>query len=82
MKSFALTTAAIAALAAGPALAAGFAAEVDADGSGTLSLEELQVAYPALTADTFAMIDVNADGEADAEEIAAAEDAGLLVTNG
>jgi len=81
MKTFALT-AAVAALAAAPVLASNFAAEVDADGNGTLSLEELQIAYPALTEETFAQIDVNADGEADMEEVAAAQDAGLLVNNG
>lgn len=82
MKTFALTAAAIASLAAAPAMASNFAAEVDADGSGALSLEELQVAYPALTEDTFAQIDVDASGEADMEEIAAAQDAGLLLKNG
>ncbi len=82
MKTLALTTAAIAALAAAPVLAAGFAAEVDANGNGTLSLEELQVAYPALTEETFGQIDVNADGEADLEEVTAAQESGLLVNNG
>ncbi|VCU58947.1 hypothetical protein EPIB1_1845 [Tritonibacter mobilis] len=82
MKTFALTAAAIATLAAAPVMASNFAAEVDADGSGTLSLEELQVAYPALTAETFAQIDVDANGEADMEEVAAAQEAGLLVNNG
>lgn len=82
MKTFALTAAALASLAAAPVLAEGFAAEVDVNGNGTLSLEELQVAYPDLTAETFGQIDVNADGEADVAEVTAAQEAGLLVTNG
>ncbi|TNJ40859.1 EF-hand domain-containing protein [Phaeobacter sp. B1627] len=82
MKTFALTTAAVVTLAAAPAMAAGFASEVDADGNGSLSLEELQMAYPALTEETFVRIDLDADGEASVEEVTAAQDAGLLVSNG
>ncbi|MGR3759694.1 EF-hand domain-containing protein [Roseobacteraceae bacterium NS-SX3] len=81
MKKFALT-AAISALAAAPLLAGDLTAEVDADGNGTFSLEELQMAYPDLTAETFAEVDANADGEADPEEVKAAQDAGVLVISG
>lgn len=86
MKTFALTAAALTALAAAPVAAqtldtgvtVGIGAETDVDGNGTFSLEELQTAYPALSAETFAAIDANADGEADEEEVQAAVDAGVL----
>ena len=55
--------------------------ELDADGSGSLSLEELQVAYPSATEDTFVTIDANADGVVDEAELAAAVEAGTLTTD-
>ncbi|MGB3314460.1 MAG: EF-hand domain-containing protein [Albidovulum sp.] len=56
--------------------------DMDADGSGALSLEELQVAYPSATEDTFVTIDTNADGAVDEAELTAAVEAGTLVTDG
>ncbi|CUI00472.1 EF-hand domain-containing protein [Leisingera aquaemixtae] len=82
MKKFALTAAAVAALAASPLAAMESITEADTDGNGTYSLEELQAAYPDLTAETFATIDSNADGEADLAEVQAAEEAGLLAAEG
>ncbi|RDE10307.1 EF-hand domain-containing protein [Pelagibacterium lacus] len=46
-------------------------ATLDADGSGALTLEELQVAIPDLTAESFAMLDTDANGEISEEEFAA-----------
>ena len=77
-----LTAVTFTALMAAPALASNITEEVDADGNGTLSLQEMQVAYPDMTVDAFGLIDINGDGEADAEEIKAAQDAGYLVVNG
>lgn len=82
MKTFALTAAALTALAAAPVAAldlntgvsVGIGAEADVDGNGTFSMEELQAAYPELDAETFAAIDANADGEADEEEVQAARE--------
>lgn len=82
MKKFALTAAAVAALTASPLAAKDLAVELDADGNGTFSLEELQLAFPELTAETFATIDANADGEADAAEVNAAIEAGVLTQAG
>ncbi|MDI3335836.1 EF-hand domain-containing protein [Defluviimonas aestuarii] len=55
--------------------------ELDADGSGALSLEELQVIYPSATEDTFVTIDANADGAVDEAELTAAVEAGTLTTD-
>ncbi|MBY6058075.1 EF-hand domain-containing protein [Leisingera daeponensis] len=82
MKKFALTAAALTALAASPLAAMESITEADTDGNGTYSLEELQAAFPDLTEETFATIDANADGEADLAEVKAAEEAGLLATAG
>jgi hypothetical protein len=82
MKKFALTAVAFAALSASPLIAGELAADVDADGNGTFSIEELQAAFPELTAETFAAIDADASGEADADEIKAALDAGVLTVAG
>ncbi|MBY6055575.1 EF-hand domain-containing protein [Leisingera daeponensis] len=82
MKKFAMTATAVAALLASPLAAKDLAAELDADGNGTFSLEELQLAFPELTAETFATVDANADGEADAAEVSAAIEAGVLTQAG
>jgi len=52
--------------------------EVDSDGDGLLTLDELQAAYPTLTAEMFETIDTDANGVLDLEEVAAAEEAELL----
>lgn len=67
--------------AAGAAYAQGLA-EMDSDGSGTLSMEELQAAHPTLTAEAFAAIDANGDGAVDEAELAAGVEAGLVPTEG
>ncbi|WP_323781303.1 hypothetical protein [Leisingera sp.] len=90
MKSFALTAAALTALAAAPVAAldlatgvtVGIGAEADVDGNGSFSLEELQAEYPELNAETFAAIDADADGEVDQDEMKAAVDAGVLAKAG
>lgn len=82
MKTIAQIATAIVMTAAAPATAQNLAVEVDADGNGTLSFEELRLAYPALTEEVFAQVDLDASGEADLEEVIAAQEAGLLVING
>ena len=54
------------------------AAEVDANGDGLLTIEEVQAAYPDVTAEGFSTMDANADGALDGEEVAAAQDAGMM----
>lgn len=60
------------------ALSAQTAADLDTNGDGLLTIDEVQAAYPDMGADTFTAMDLNADGALDAEEIAAAQEAGLM----
>lgn len=69
--------AALTALAASPALAQSIG-DIDTDGDGMVSMEEMTAAYPDTTADTFAQVDTNADGLVDESELTAAVDAGLI----
>ncbi|SDO70691.1 EF hand [Lutimaribacter pacificus] len=55
---------------------------VDADGNGTYSFTEITAAYPEVSEDAFLEMDTNGDGELDADEVAAAQDAGLLASDG
>lgn len=80
MKTLILTLAA--ASLATSVFAMGNKAELDANGDGVLSFAELLAGYPALTEETYGTMDANSDGAVDAEELAAAEDAGLIVSGG
>lgn len=53
-------------------------ADLDIDGDGVVTYEEVLVAYPDVTAEDFAAMDADGDGVLSADEIAAAQDAGLL----
>ncbi|MBF9030669.1 EF-hand domain-containing protein [Rhodobacterales bacterium HKCCE3408] len=57
---------------------AGVLEQLDTDGNGTVSLEELQAAMPDMTEETFVSMDTNGDGSLDLDEIGAAMDAGTL----
>ncbi|MBU2982525.1 EF-hand domain-containing protein [Lentibacter algarum] len=82
MKKLTLTFAALATVMT-PALAMGESAvEVDANGDGLLTIEEVQAVYPSVTPESFAAMDANADGALDDAEIKAAEEAGMLTTDG
>ncbi|WP_249139008.1 EF-hand domain-containing protein [Actibacterium sp. MT2.3-13A] len=59
-----------------------FAAEmsdIDTDGDGVASYDEMIVVYTDLTAEAFAEMDASGDAMLDADEMAAAIEAGLLV---
>ena len=72
------SAAAIAALIT-PALAMSSAAqEIDANGDGLLTIEEVQAVHPDVTTESFSAMDMNADGALDDEEVNAATDAGLM----
>ena len=69
----------IAALAILAASAAAFAmTDLDANGDGGLSMDELLAAYPDMTEAQFLESDANADGVIDEDELAAAREAGLI----
>lgn len=68
----------IAALAAVFASAAAAATELDTDGDGLVTLEEISAALPEITEETFTMMDANGDGTLDEDELAEARDAGML----
>lgn len=55
---------------------------MDTDGDGLLSYNELLAAHPDMTEEAFVAIDTNADGAVDADELQVAGDAGLLKTEG
>lgn len=68
-------------LAAVVAASAAFAqmADVDQDGDGMATYDEIVAVYPDVTEDQFAEIDTNGDGTLDDAEMTAAIEAGLLV---
>ncbi len=63
MKKLALTLA-LGFATTGMALAQGIS-DMDADGTGNLSMAELQAVYPNLTEEGFTAIDANGDGAVD-----------------
>lgn len=79
MKNFTLKIAMMIALSA-TALSA--QSEIDTDGDGVLSYNELLAAHPALTEEGFIAIDTNADGAVDGDELKMAVEAGLIPSEG
>merc|ERR1712137_243082 len=71
MKRFALTTAAISALMAAPAMA-------DLNTADAQTFNEMKESYPALDRKVFEQVDVNKDGVADMAEVDEAEQSGVL----
>jgi len=62
-----------------PALAMGQgASELDTNGDGVLTIDEVQASFPDVSSDMFTAMDLNADGALDADEVAAAQEAGLM----
>lgn len=81
MKKITAYSAALALLLTGGALAmSDSAAQVDANGDGVLTIDEVQAVYPDVTAETFSAMDLNADGALDDSEVTAAEEAGVMPT--
>ncbi|MCQ0092759.1 EF-hand domain-containing protein [Roseovarius sp. M141] len=60
------------------AFAAGGLADMDTNGDGLLTVEEVQAVYPEMTAEQFSAIDVNGDGVVDDAEMSAAQEMGLI----
>lgn len=53
-------------------------AEVDQNGDGVASYEEIATVYPDVTEEAFDGMDANGDGSLDPDEMMAAQEAGLL----
>ncbi|PRY93579.1 EF hand domain-containing protein [Hasllibacter halocynthiae] len=73
MRNTMIITAALAALGT-----AALAQDMDADGDGLVTWDELSAAMPDVTEETFTLADTNVDGSLDADEYQAAVDAGLI----
>lgn len=54
------------------------AADIDANGDGLLTLDEVQSVFPEISTESFSAMDLNADGALDESEWVAAQEAGLL----
>ena len=67
-----------AAITTGLAATAWASSDVDANGDGFLTLDEVQAIYPEITAESFSAMDANADGALDQTEVTAAQEAGLM----
>lgn len=63
------------------ASAAYAATEIDTDGDGMISFEEMLAVMPSITEETFLSVDDNGDGMVDETELAAAQEAGVIPTD-
>ncbi len=52
--------------------------ELDANGDGAVTMDEVQAIYPEIAAETFNAADSNADGVLDEEGLVLAQQAGLM----
>lgn len=80
MKKTVLTLLAATGLALPTSLMA--ASEIDTNGDGVLTIDEVQAAFPEVTVDAFTAMDVNADGALDDDEVVAAQEAGMMPATG
>jgi hypothetical protein len=67
-----------ASITAGLASMAIAATEIDTNGDGVLTLDEVQAVFPEISTESFTAMDANADGALDDTEISAAQDAGMM----
>ena len=82
MTKFNTTTLMAAAMIAIPAFAmAQSMADIDVNGDGVLTIEEVQAVWADVSTDGFSAMDLNADGVLDADEVLAAQEAGLMLAS-
>ncbi|MEM8632816.1 MAG: hypothetical protein AAGF74_16415 [Pseudomonadota bacterium] len=62
--------------------AAAFAQDIDTNGDGMVSYEELLASFPSLSEASFTTADADGDGMLNGEELAAAQEAGLIPARG
>lgn len=53
-------------------------AEIDTNGDGLMTMEEVRAVYPEMTAEQFSAIDANGDGALDDAEMVAGQEQGLI----
>lgn len=53
-------------------------ADIDVNGDGKLTIDEVQAVFADVSTDGFCAMDLNADGALDADEVALAQEAGLM----
>ena len=82
MKKTTLALAALATLLTPMLASADMLAELDTNGDGVVTVDELQTVNPDMTAESFSEMDINDDGLLDADEITAAEEAGTINQDG
>ena len=82
MKKTTLALAALATLLIPMLASADMLAELDTNGDGAVTVDELQAVNPDMTAESFSVMDINDDGLLDADEITAAEEAGTINQDG
>ena len=52
--------------------------EIDANGDGLMTIEEVRAVYPEMSAEVFSEIDANGDGAIDDAEMVAGQENGLI----
>ena len=82
MKKTTLALAALATLLTPMLASADMLAELDTNGDGAVTVDELQAVYPDMTAESFSEMDINDDCLLHADEITAAEEAGTINQDG
>ena len=55
-----------------------YAIEVDSNGDGLMTIDEVQAVFPDVSAETFAQVDTNKDGALDDAEMVAGQEQGLI----
>ena len=53
-------------------------ADIDVNGDGVLTIDEMQVVFDDVSTDGFSAMDLNADGVLDAGRVQAAQEAGIM----
>jgi hypothetical protein len=63
---------------ANSAFAGSSAADIDKNGDGLMTPDEVQAVYPEISAEVFSQVDANQDGGIDEGEMLAGQEQGLL----
>ena len=78
MTKFIALTLALGALANSAIAMSDGVVEINANGDGLMTMDEVQAVYPEITAETFSQIDANGDGALDDAEMVSGQEQGLI----